>query len=507
MDSARKKSCDAQRQGTSTGKDSIAELTSPTLASSPTLRKGSIPSSSSGRTISAREHYRSQTRPYQARSSSHNPQSLKPAYQGQNSQEFGRHARFNPKAQSSRDHSGHNSIHSNLNRNYGKDKDSGHYLPNTSHGNENRPRDLSNGSNIKNTREWSSEVQGGNLWNYPIAKLLLALCNVHKHLYTRCDPKSLTWSNRSATLLEEIKTLGLDIYCFQELDEKDYHNLFKPTLATLGYTGFYTRRTGPKTDGCALFYKNQKGMIKIAQLRMLLELAHVAIDEQDEDIPIVVCGDINAVPGSTVIDFLTHDEIDATTVPETSMSQFQGRNLPRRSSGSYFNGLQAYHDSFRNIRQELIQAFAIRMPPHKSSSPSSQSSIELVPSPSEVADQMATLTLPTEADKSASLRKLSHPFALTSAYDFVQRNKNGSHYRQWTTYHESAKQMCDFIFCGHLRNSDNVGLDQGRSLSRLEVAATLKLPCKTLDRCTGLPAKYFGSDHLSLATKLRFLKR
>ncbi|KAG0331635.1 Protein angel 1 [Podila horticola] len=198
------------------------------------------------------------------------------------------------------------------------------------------------GNNTPNQRQWSADVQRDHFTLMTYNLLSKTLCQSHKELYSNCHPKSLNWGKRSAALLREIKSLDLDIYCFQELDQDDYTGLFNPTLRSWGYTGFYQRRTGDRNDGCALFYRNQKvtavlirgveynqnqfigrdnvgivailevtqgrskkricvatthilfnprrGMVKIAQLKMLLESARLLIEDQDEDIPLACVG-------------------------------------------------------------------------------------------------------------------------------------------------------------------------------------------------------------------------
>ncbi|KAG0035390.1 Protein angel 1 [Podila clonocystis] len=383
------------------------------------------------------------------------------------------------------------------------------------------------------------------------------LCQSHKELYSNCHPKSLNWGKRSTALLREIKSLDLDIYCFQELDEDDYTELFDPILRSRGYTGFYQRRTGDRNDGCALFYRSQKvkavlirgvkynrnqfigrdnvgivailevtqgqskrkvcvatthilfnprrGMVKIAQLKMLLESAQLLIEEQNEDIPL---------------------DVDATMQAEVCMSQKMFNGPAARPSGTYPNGITEFNASFRNIRQDLAAALGITYRPL----PALQPQQDHLHSPSDVLTQMANMHFPPNTPQQQqqqrhhhhprhhqhqqhrqhdpSSNRVSQPFQLQSAYErHVPIPGHQKKYRQWTTYHTASKQMCDFIMYGHLRSISTTTITppSQQTPSRLEAQATLVLPCQELDNCQSLPTRYFGSDHLSLAAKFRFV--
>ncbi|KAG0084771.1 Protein angel 1 [Podila epicladia] len=404
------------------------------------------------------------------------------------------------------------------------------------------------------------------------------LCKLHEELYSNCHPKSLKWNKRSAALLKEIESLDLDIYCFQELDEDDYIDLFEPKLRKRGYTGFYQRRTGDRNDGCALFYRSEKvqavlirgveynrnqfigrdnvgivaileitqgrlkkkvcvatthilfnprrGMVKIAQLKMLLESAQLLIEEQDEDIPLVLCGDMNASPKSFVLHYLQSQNVDATMQMEVCMSQRLFDGPAARPSGTYPNGITEFNASFRHIRQALAAVLGITYRPP----PELQLQQEHLHTPSDVLELMANMHIPPETPQQQqhhrhhqhhhcrhhhqqqqhgpSPNRVSQPFQLQSAYEYHApipgRQKR---YKQWTTYHTASKEMCDFIMYGHLWSTATTITpppSQQRP-SRLEVLATLVLPCHELENCHGLPIRHFGSDHLSLAAKFRFV--
>ncbi|KAF9372015.1 Protein angel 1 [Podila verticillata] len=445
------------------------------------------------------------------------------------------------------------------------------------------------GNNTPNQREWSNDVQGDHFTLMTYNLLSKTLCQSHKELYSNCHPKALSWDKRSKALFKEIKPLDLDIYCFQELDQDDYVDLFEPKFRSWGYTGFYQRRTGDRNDGCALFYRSQKvkavlirgveynwntfigrdnvgivailevtqgrsrkkfcvatthilfnprrGMTKIAQLKMLLEAARLLIEEQEEDIPLVLCGDMNAAPESFVLQYLKNENVDATTQLEIHMSTAKPHShWVEKPSGTYLNGIAEFHASFSNIRQDLAAVLGTTYRPQLATNHLH------TPGP-DVLTQMANMHIPgipqhqqhrhhhhhqqqqhhqqhhrqhhqhhqrhhQQQEQQGSSYIVSQPFRLLSAYQheipLTERHARKK-YRQWTTYHTASKQMCDFIMYGHLQSTATTTTPQHQTPSRLQATATLVLPCRVLDRCNGLPIRNFGSDHLSLATKFQFV--
>ncbi|XP_025204495.1 protein angel homolog 2 isoform X1 [Melanaphis sacchari] len=80
-------------------------------------------------------------------------------------------------------------------------------------------------------------------------------------LYDWSDRKVLEWNYRRHLLLNEIKQFNADIICFQEVQES-HLNWFFDQLSNLGYNGVYKKRTRIHSDGCAIYYKNNKFTLK-----------------------------------------------------------------------------------------------------------------------------------------------------------------------------------------------------------------------------------------------------
>ncbi|XP_017287963.1 nocturnin-like isoform X1 [Kryptolebias marmoratus] len=83
--------------------------------------------------------------------------------------------------------------------------------------------------------------------------------------FAQCPLEALSWSHRKFLILEEILTYRPHILCMQEVDH--FHDTFQPILAGLGYGSHFCPKpwspcldvegnTGP--DGCALFFDESR---------------------------------------------------------------------------------------------------------------------------------------------------------------------------------------------------------------------------------------------------------
>ncbi|XP_012707054.2 protein angel homolog 1 [Fundulus heteroclitus] len=84
------------------------------------------------------------------------------------------------------------------------------------------------------------------------------LLESNQHLYAHCPLEVLQWSYRFSLLLSEIEKWAPDVLCLQEVQENHYHEHLHPALSQMGYTCVYQRRTGTKTDGCAVCYQSAR---------------------------------------------------------------------------------------------------------------------------------------------------------------------------------------------------------------------------------------------------------
>ncbi|KAF9189113.1 Protein angel 2 [Haplosporangium sp. Z 11] len=395
--------------------------------------------------------------------------------------------------------------------------------------------------------------------------LAKSLAQSNSHLYNYCGKRIIQWKYRNQVLLAELESRLLDIYCLQELDIDDYYDIFQPTFLKWGYTGFFKKRNGKKKDGCAMFYRNEsvkavsihgvdynlnhftnrdnvgivamldikqgnetkrvcvatthilfnpkRGMIKIAQLCILLQEAKNLIEREEHDVPIVLCGDLNSLPHSIVIQYLLSDHVNVSLVPDAYLSG-QTPGIP--PNGTYKNTIAEFHNSFlgRNGNSSIVTS--------TTTTESSVAMVDITGSNTVIHENQSlevktlkkhfknTMVGPPNEDPI-----LSQPFLLRSAYDInTVPNKNGNIWagtgQSWTTYHGHCKQTCDYILYGHLRSSSSSSSPTSSSSSSqpsqpmLSVVSCLELPCDLIRGQKGLPTADFGSDHLSLVAKFRF---
>ncbi|KAJ4460454.1 putative carbon catabolite repressor protein 4 4 [Paratrimastix pyriformis] len=83
---------------------------------------------------------------------------------------------------------------------------------------------------------------------------VLAHCYIDSSFFPYCSPQSLDFSSRFTLLVEELYSQSSDIFLLQELD------FFEQLSKALSpeWAGIYSKRTGSKTDGCAIFYRRSR---------------------------------------------------------------------------------------------------------------------------------------------------------------------------------------------------------------------------------------------------------
>ncbi|KAK6478979.1 protein angel-like protein 1-like [Huso huso] len=84
------------------------------------------------------------------------------------------------------------------------------------------------------------------------------LLEVNADLYAHCPLEILTWDFRLNNILQELQKWEPDILCLQEAQENHFREQLEPFLSSMGYDCAYKRRTGSKTDGCAVCYQRTK---------------------------------------------------------------------------------------------------------------------------------------------------------------------------------------------------------------------------------------------------------
>ncbi|KAA0711544.1 Protein angel -like protein 1 [Triplophysa tibetana] len=205
------------------------------------------------------------------------------------------------------------------------------------------------------------------------------LLEAHPELYTHCQEEMLMWEYRFHLLLRELRAWMPDILCLQEVQENHFQEQMFPVLIEMGYTCIYKRRTGSRTDGCALCYQSERftqlsvnllefyrsdcqllnrdnvgivlllqpiteqgealspicvanthllfnprrGDVKLAQLAIVLAEIDKMIktcESQGRSCEVVLCGDFNALPNSLLLKFITSGELYYLGLPAWMVS-------------------------------------------------------------------------------------------------------------------------------------------------------------------------------------------
>lgn len=187
----------------------------------------------------------------------------------------------------------------------------------------------------------------------------------------------------------ELGLWSADILCLQEVDK--FQDL-EEDLKIRGYSGIWKMRTGEPVDGCAIFWRStrfkllheeaiefnkfgmrdnvaqicvleslnekcsaaspppacseghnkvvicnihvlynpRRGEIKLGQVRVLLDRAY-ATSKLWDDAPVVLCGDFNSTPKSSLYNFILEQKLDVSELPRDKISgQLSAEIRPRR---------------------------------------------------------------------------------------------------------------------------------------------------------------------------------
>ncbi|XP_016092892.1 protein angel homolog 1 isoform X2 [Sinocyclocheilus grahami] len=194
------------------------------------------------------------------------------------------------------------------------------------------------------------------------------LLEANPQLYTHCPEEVLVWDQRLRTILKELQIWEPDIICLQEVQEDHFLEQIYPVLTDMGYTCIYKRRTGTKTDGCAVCYHSdrftqlsinllefrqsdcelldrdnvgivlllqpmagqneafspicvanthllfnpRRGDVKLAQLAIVFAEIDIMIKKcrsEGRRCEVVLCGDFNALPNSPLWNFITTGQL------------------------------------------------------------------------------------------------------------------------------------------------------------------------------------------------------
>ncbi|KAG0206575.1 hypothetical protein BGX28_002011 [Mortierella sp. GBA30] len=306
----------------------------------------------------------------------------------------------------------------------------------------------------------------------------------------------------------------------QQLDERDFNETFKPKMMKRGYKGLFTKRNDWNPHGIALFYREKTA--KVLYLKVVDASKNKFVTFKSAGIVgvfefnNVLAGDMNAVAGSQICDFLMLGELDLFLDPDQDIS--------RRERSSTYKRPDDYIDQVRRLKKasgltkgkkrrrstsddinDSDQTGARQSNDTESSS--NRSMISNVTS--SISEHSPGLTHETVADKLRQyirdLKEIDDLGKMDGIEDLAKYQESSKDTRinedavVRHMFHISSvydeQNTVDFILYGQLLSYP----------SRIEPAARLSIPRLLKEHKQGLPAAYFGSDHLSMATELMLL--
>ncbi|KAJ8270671.1 hypothetical protein GJAV_G00117850 [Gymnothorax javanicus] len=370
--------------------------------------------------------------------------------------------------------------------------------------------------------------------SYNILSQQLLLDNAY--LYKHCHSSVLDWNHRFPNILKELEQHNADILCLQEVQEDHYQNQIKPSLESLGYHCVYKRRTGWKSDGCAvsfkrdrfalvsqhpveyfrrgisildrdnvglilmlrplgppdpgqnlcvanthLLYNPRRGDIKLAQLAVLLaEISRVSHQQDGSTCPIILSGDLNAVPWSPLYCFIRDRWLEYKGMP---IGMVSGQEETPRGQRSLPVPIWPKSVGISQCCQYEDLPGTDTGAEGETSSPTERECVDGAINP----------------HKEASI---THSLKLTSVYDHWLK-EGGS--PEVTTCHSRTAITVDYIFYSAAQGDVLQPESSSAPKDGLQLLARLALVNKRdVWTANGLPNERNSSDHLPLLARFRF---
>ena len=92
-------------------------------------------------------------------------------------------------------------------------------------------------------RQWTTKPNIKIPPSYPLLTLtsynMLADIYCRPELYYKCPLWALEWSYRKDRLLRQVEARNSDVFCFQEIEKKEYEQFWKPHMEAKNYLGLY----------------------------------------------------------------------------------------------------------------------------------------------------------------------------------------------------------------------------------------------------------------------------
>ncbi|KAG0210923.1 hypothetical protein BGX28_008760 [Mortierella sp. GBA30] len=314
--------------------------------------------------------------------------------------------------------------------------------------------------------------------------------------YRGFTPDRCNWESRRALLLDEIERMDPDILCMQELDQVDHAGVFGARMTELGFSSVFRKRHNTMAFGNAVFYRQTKvsllhdievcceegevvrgveraGIFAIfaiddglSRKRVCIATTHLVNDRPftmlgqlcalfseaqkwaniGNKMPFIITGDFNARSGGILCNYVQKGEIDLSKSLETQFI------MPVRRRASHVIG-PAHLETSAKFKWE-------------------------------------TRVVRNDHGKIKNAKRIM--WKMVKAFDDL-RHLVVRHAFKMASVYDSGRAI-DHIFHGQV--SQRPGL---------ELISVLELPTEVEDLRGALPAAHYGSDHLAIGAKFRFI--
>lgn len=297
------------------------------------------------------------------------------------------------------------------------------------------------------------------------------------------DPKIMFWEHRKTLILHEILQYNPDVITLQECDH--FYDFFLPKLNGHGYSGVFAPKpmstcleVSNNCDGCCIFVKNEKLLIKSAQTISFRVTENRATTIQNQVAIIAICKFKSNLESKTK----TQDFIISTTHLKATKTE-EGEKIRLNQIAQLFEEILSI--------SELNKQIPIIISGDFNASPTLKSS-----------ENFNNLVYPFIKNHPFSLKSVLND-DLTSYY-----NENGENKEIWTTWKARMKKdsetivkhCIDYIFYNSVTKETNIGV---RAVGVLDIFADND---KEIEGFL-LPNVNYPSDHIAILADLQIIQK
>ncbi|CAB4374790.1 unnamed protein product [Rhizophagus irregularis] len=400
------------------------------------------------------------------------------------------------------------------------------------------------------------ETNGITIMTYNL--LAQSLCK--RELFPNCGD-ALKWKNRRPRLIKEIFYYLPDIGCFQEMDDNNYNDTFKPEFEKSGYDTLFYKGDNTKQHGCCIAWKKSKftklkestfDFDKIGVPTMITNcigiIVALGILNKKENKGVVICtthlywrpesmyertrqclilyqnllrvkeefnfpaflaGDFNSTPHDPIYQLMVNKSKlseEQVSILENSMRAFGEEKSNEGVDNVPSTPVTNKDNDEVTIEQSKISQSFIVTEDRASQSQSSQSQQTQI---QQLQQNLSSPSLKPQLEPLSTLlsnfEKLPKCLSLYGQYYHLIDSENIEHFEPKITNHgKYFKGTLDYIFFV-LNQKGDVNDENGEinNNNNVKVTKLLKLPREEEFGSTSLPNYKFNSDHICLMVEVR----